>query len=636
MSDVRLSRWARFISLLTRIRLAISNILFFGLLTIVLLSIALGGPTTEVPDGGALIFEPSGRIVEQKSVADPIERLLDGGEAAAELELQTVLDGFDRAASDDRIRMAYVRLDGLQGVSMVHAEAIANALRAFREAGKQVISYGSFWDQQSYLIASAADQVYLHPFGELLLDGFRVENLYFQGLLERLQVNIHVFRAGRYKEFVEPYIRSDMSPEAREVNGALVTALWERLASTLMEHRALPADRFERFALFPDDALQETDGDLARLAMEYRFVDELLTPDQMRSRIIDMVGSDDDGEPRGVHIEDYVAATDDATERSSDEPVVAVLTAEGPITETGSLQGMIAADALIELIQQARNDDAVRAVVLRVNSPGGSAFASELIRQELELLQIGGKPVVVSMGPVAASGGYWIAATADEIIAEPVTITGSIGVFGLFPSFERSLGEIGVRSDGVSSSSIGAISPFSGLSDTAARVLQASTTDVYNRFLNLVARGREMTTEQIDELAQGRVWLAADALDRGLVDALGDRQFAVERAAALANLTSYRVDEVRPAVPPGQQILTELADSVWMQGLIGQYLAGQHQSTMMTVANRPFALVLREAERTALAMFMAQQSGVGLGQRRAVYAVCGTCLAVGSGGLSGP
>jgi protease-4 len=622
MSDVRRSRWARFTDGLTRIRLAISNLLFFGVLAFVLLSIAVGGPTTAVPDGGALIFEPVGRIVEQQSVADPIERLLDGGEGGAELELQTVIDGFERAASDDRIRMAYVRLDGLQVVGMAHAEAIASAIRRFREAGKQVIAYGSFWDQQAYLIASAADQVYLHPFGQLLLDGFRVENLYFQGLLERLRVNIHVFRAGRYKEFVEPYTRSDMSPEAREVNGALVNALWDRLAASLIEQRALPADRFERFALFPDEALQDTDGDLARLAMEYRFVDELLTPDQMRSRIVEIVGSDDDGEPRGVHLEDYVAATDDASEQAVDESMVAVLTAEGPIAETGSLQGMVAADALIELIRQARDDESVQAVVLRVNSPGGSAFASELIRQELELLQIGGKPLVVSMGPVAASGGYWIAATADEIIAEPMTITGSIGVFGLFPSFERSLGEIGVRSDGVSSSSIGAISPFSGLSDAAGRVLQASTTDVYNRFLNLVARGREMTTDQVDDLAQGRVWLGVDALDRGLVDALGDRQFAIERAAAVANLTSYRVEDLRPALSPGQQILSELAENVWVQDLVGARLNGRSLLDQH--------VLLREAERALLPLFMAQTEA-GLGERRGVYALCDTCLGVGAG-----
>ncbi|MGA0839172.1 MAG: signal peptide peptidase SppA, partial [Pseudomonadales bacterium] len=558
MSELSRSRWRRFSDGIARLRQLLGNLFFFFVLSLIALSITLGPSGPEVPERAALLIEPQGLIVEQRSLADPLERILGAGNTGGEMELQSIIEGLERAAEDERIQIVVLRLDQMFGVSPVHAEAIAKAIQGFRSSGKEVVAYGLAWDQQGYLIASAADAVYLHPLGQVLFEGYRVERLYFQSLLEKLAINVHVFRSGDYKEFVEPYIRNDMSPEARVMNARLVDGLWDRLARQISEHRSLTLDRFERYAQFPDQIIGETKGDVARLAMEYRLVDELLTVDQFNARIKEQVGADDTGAFNAIHVEDYIAATEVETSDNEDQPQVAVITAQGPITPSGTLQGMIAADALIELLHAARDDEGVKALVLRIDSGGGSVLGSELIREELELLQLSGKPVVVSMGPVAASGGYWIAATADAIFAEPTTLTGSIGVFGLIPTFENSLERVGVRSDGVASSSIGSMSPVSGISDTARQVIQASIEDIYERFVTLVARGRDLSPEAVAELAQGRVGLGQEAAETGLIDAIGDRASAIARAAELANLKDYGVQEIRPTLSPGQAFLAAL------------------------------------------------------------------------------
>lgn len=561
MNESKPSRWARLGAALTRIRLFISNLFFFVFLLFAILLFIPSGPRIEVPDGGALIVDLAGRIVEQRTFADPLERWLSPGSAQAETELQAVLEALGRAAKDERIRLAVLDLDALETVSTAHADAIGNALAAFRASGKEVIAYGSSYAQQPYLIASAADAIYMHPLGELLLPGYQLQNLYFADLLERLKVNVHVFRAGRYKEFVEPYTRNDMSPEARQANAELVDGLWTHYAQQVVERRRLDRDRFERYTQFLDEALEETNGDLARLAVEYHLVDELLTPDQARARIGDKAGFDDDGNYRGIGFADYLAVTE-GDNGTAEAGTIGVITAEGPIVMTGSAHGMIAADAYVDLIREARDDDAIRALVLRIDSPGGSSFASELIRQELELTQLAGKPVVVSMGPVAASGGYWISATADAIVAEPTTLTGSIGVFGIFPTFENSLDSIGVGTDGVATSSVGSLSPMSPLSPTISTVLQASTENIYRRFVNLVARGRDLPPERVQALAQGRVWLGRTAREAGLVDELGDRRAAIARAAELAGIENPALRDIRPPVPPGQLLLQQLTENL--------------------------------------------------------------------------
>ncbi|MBX3707390.1 MAG: signal peptide peptidase SppA [Pseudomonadales bacterium] len=612
--EFRPGRWARIGAALTSVRLFISNLFFFVFLLILLVVLFAGGGGVKIPDGGALILNPGGTIVEQRSMVDPFTRWLNPAASAPDTELGTLLEALERARDDARIRLVVLDLDNLQGVSTAHADTIGQALEAFRATGKEVIAYGSYYGQQPYLMASAADAVYMHPLGQLLLPGYRLQNLYFQSLLERLKINVHVFRAGEYKEFVEPYLRNDMSPEVREANAGLVADLWTHYARRVTERRRIEPDRFERYTQFLDQALAETDGDLARLAVEYQLVDELLTPDQARVRIGDKVGYDPNGDYRGIGFADYVRALGPRPQPADVAGQIGVITAEGPIVASGAARGMIAADQLIDLIRRVRDDTTVRALVLRLDTPGGSSFASELIRQELELLQVAGKPVVVSMGPVAASGGYWIASTADAIVAEPTTLTGSIGVFGIFPTFENSLGAIGVSSDGVATSSLGDMDPFSALSAPAHQVLQASTEHVYRRFVNLVARGRDLPVETVGALAEGRVWLGATAAERGLVDLLGDRGVAVARAAELAGLDTYGLKPFAPSVSPGELFLQQLVDNL---ALPEQGFAGGLRNPAVGALARTFA-----ADWQLLGA---------LDDPQHLYALCASCLGLPGG-----
>lgn len=542
---------------LTRTRLILSNLFFFGFLLVAAIFLLSGAPLPEVPERGALVLNPEGSIVERRSPVDPLQQWLAPQGVMAEAELGELLDALEYAADDERIPLVVLDFDDLQFVSVAHANAIADALAAVREAGKKVVAYGSYFDQHPYLMASQADAVYMHPLGQVMLPGYSINNLYFKDLLDKINVNMHVFQAGRYKAFVEPYTRTDMSAAAREANLDLVNGLWQGYSNRVTGSRRLEADRFRRYTQSYDEAVTEADGDFARLAVEYHLVDELLTPDQARARIAEEVGHDEQGGFNGIGFRDYLSAVNGAAQNAGDGQQVGVITGQGPVIMGDELRGVIAAERVVQMIRKAREDDKVRALVVRLNTPGGSAFASELIRQELELTQLAGKPVVVSMGPVAASGGYWIAATADAIFAEATTLTGSIGVFGILPTFEDSLAGIGVNSDGVRTSELSRIDPLTGLSESTARVLQTSTEHTYQRFTNLVARGRGMTPERVEEIAQGRVWLGNRALDLGLVDALGGRDQAISRAADLAGLTDYSVRDIEPLLSPRERLLRQ-------------------------------------------------------------------------------
>jgi protease IV len=563
------SRWSRVGNVMTRIRLVLSNLFFFVFLAFVLLLLFTGTPTPEVPAGGALILDPRGVIVEQRSPVDPFAQFLVPTAAQAETELAEILDALDHAREDDRIRMVVLDLDDLQMANIAHADAVGEALRAFRESGKQVVAYGTYYDQQHYLMASFADAVYMHPFGQVLLPGYESNQLYFKGLLDNLKVQINVFQAGQYKEFVEPYLRSDMSEVVRQANLELVHALWDRYSKRVMENRRIDPERFERYTQFYDEAVAETQGNLGRAAVEYHLVDELLTMDEMRVRIADVVGYDDNGDFNGIGLQDYLTAVNGEPREARGRGQVGVITAQGPVVMGDQVRGVIAADQIIALIRQAREDGRIAALVIRMNTPGGSSFASELIRQELELTQLVGKPVVVSMGPVAASGGYWIASTADEIFAEPSTLTGSIGVFGIIPTFEQSLAELGITSDGVKTAEFSSINLLKDLPESTVRVMQSTTEHIYDRFVNLVARGRDLSPEQVQDVAQGRVWLGSRAVDLGLVDGLGGIDSAIARAAELAELTDYGVRRIEPPVTPRDLLLRALTRNFSLEVLGG-------------------------------------------------------------------
>ena len=542
---------------LTRTRNFVMNTVFILLLLFVLFALLDAFDTPGVPEGSALVLNPEGVVVEEPRVPDPFGELWMSG-TIPEADIHELLRAIDHAAGDDRIKMIVLDLDDLIWASAAHAESLGAALARFQETGKDTVAIGNTYGQPQYAIASYANAVYMHNDGAIYLPGFAAFQSYFKSLFEKLKLNVHVFRVGEYKEAVEPFLRDDMSDAAKEANQALVDGLWATYRQHILANRELDEESFDHYTAAFDEALAKTGGDTARAAIESGLVDELMSADQMRSHVADTVGWDEDKNFNGIGYQAYLKTLGPRQDAPGN---IGLIFVRG-ILQMGDDRNAAATDNLVDLIRQARDDEALQALVVRVDSPGGSAFASELIRQELELVQLAGKPVVVSMGSVAASGGYWISSTADRILAHPTTITGSIGIFSLLLTLEDSLSSIGVYSDGVGSSPLsGALDPLRGLNEPMQRVLQSNIEHGYLRFINLVARGRDMTPTAVEEVAQGRVWLGARAQEIGLVDALGGLSDAVETAAGLAELTDYGVKRLALPLSPRDVLIQQLMES---------------------------------------------------------------------------
>ena len=551
------SKLGRLGAFLTRVRNFVLNALFVVLLLIVLFAIVDAFDTPGVPDGSALVVNPEGVVVEESVPRDPF-RDLWAADGVPETDIHDLVRAIDRAADDGRIKMLVLDLDDLAYASAAHAEIIGAALARFREAGKATVALGEGYTQSQYAIASHADAVYMHPDGFLFLPGYGTFRTYFKGMLDNLKLNVHVFRVGEYKSAVEPFIRDDMSEAAREANRVLVDGLWASYRQQILAGRELDEASFDNFTVSFDEALAEAGGDAGRAALEAGLVDELMSADQMRSHVADTVGRGDDNDFNGIGYRAYLKTLGPPLSAPGN---VGLVFARGTI-QMGDDRNQAASDNLVRLIRKAREDEAVKALVLRVDSPGGSAFASELIRQELELVQLAGKPVVASMGSVAASGGYWISSTADRILAHPTTITGSIGIFGLFLDMEESLSSIGIHSDGVGSSPwAGAMDPARKPGEHLQRALQLGIEHGYRQFINLVARGREMTPDAVEEIAQGRVWIGSQAHELGLVDGLGSLSDAVAAAAELASLDDYGIKRFTTPLSPRDVLIQQFMDS---------------------------------------------------------------------------
>lgn len=542
---------------ITKLRNFAVNAIFLVFLMFVFIAGLATCERVSVPKNSALLIDPKGVLVEARSYAAGLEHLLQSG--PRQIELQELLTAIDLAGEDPDIRMILLDLDELYGITPVHASRLGAALNQFKEKSKKVISFANYYNQSQYYLASYADALYMHPMGQIILNGFGGYFLYYNELLENFDVNVHVFRVGEFKEAVEPLLRNDMSDEARQAREVLYTDLWQTMLQNIAANRSLQPHDVDAYAQQMPALVKATRGDLARAALENHLVDELLTTDQARVRIADEVGYDSQGTGiNGISYDAYLAATE-TTKLISAGDQIAVLVAQGPIMLDGPTGEVASAEELNALIRQARQNPQTKALVLRVDSPGGGQLASELIRQEIELFQLSGRPVVASFGSVAASGGYWIAATADEIVAEASTITGSIGIFSFVTTYEDTLKRYGVHSDGVGTTdNVLGVSPLAGISEDMSGILQASVEHGYEQFIQLVARGRDKTPEEVDYVAQGRIWSGAAALDLGLVDSLGGLQHALDRAAALAGLDQYNVKRLKPPVDPRQQLLAEL------------------------------------------------------------------------------
>lgn len=524
----------------------------------------------QVPDGSALVVAPYGDLVEQLTGAPEDQALLALlGERRPETLLRTLLEALEAARDDERIEVLLLDLDRLGGAGLSKLQTLRRAIQEFKNSGKPVIATGDFYSQPQYYLAAAADEIYLHPMGVVLLTGYGSYRNYYKEALDRLAIDWHVYRVGEYKSAVEPYLRNDMSPEAREARQRWLSLLWESYAQEVEQARGLEAGTVQRYASEFAAGLERHGGDAAELARSVGLVTHVAHRDELRQQLIDRLGRDDEGESfRQIDHQSYWRAVKKPAAEGGGR--VAVVVAKGPIYDGSQLPGAVGGDSTSRLIRQAREDESVAAVVLRVDSPGGSAFASELIRREVQLTRDAGKPVVASLSSVAASGGYWISMSADEIWAAPTTLTGSIGIYAMLPTFSRSLAKLGIRNDGVGTGELaGTVRLDRPIPPTADRALELLIEQGYREFIEGVAAGRGKTLEEADLAARGRVWAGTDALRLGLVDDLGDLEEAIAAAARLAELgEDYRAWYVEPEAGWRQRLLG------WLVASLGERWAG--------------------------------------------------------------
>jgi protease-4 len=515
------------------------------------------GPAASVPHDAALLINPNGVLVEEAEPVDPFEQAFQqvyGAEEPAQVEVGEVARAIRTAAGDKRIKGIVLDLGALYipEISASKAHYLAAALDEFKKSGKKVYSVGDFYTQEQYLLASRADEIYLHDKGSLVFVGYAAYDGFVRSFLEKILVTPHVFRVGTFKAAVEPFLRDDMSPEAKEANLAFLGSMWASYKRSVEEARGLQSGAIDRFSNEFNTVLRESKGDLAKAALNAGFVDKLANRIEQKKAMVEAFGeSDDDVGFKSVDLSTYLAAI--GPEKDGKAPNVAVVTAAGTIVDGEATPGVAAGgDTVAANLKRALDDDEVKAVVLRIDSPGGSAFASEIIRDGVLELKAAGKPVVVSMGSLAASGGYWIAAPGDEIWASPTTVTGSIGIFAFFPTFERAAEYWGINVDGVGTTNLSSIyaAGLGPLEDNIADVFQQSVEAGYRDFLDVVAEGRGLDVGYVDSVGQGRVWIGEQAKGLKLVDNLGDIDDAVAAAAARANLTEFDRVKVREEISP--------------------------------------------------------------------------------------
>lgn len=528
-------------SLVNILRKTIVNIVFFSLLLIFIVALSADNEQITVPNKTALVLDISGDIVEQKHLVDPMDTFVneafDQKPETQEVLLDDILDVINSAKFDDRVKVLVLKLERMGNSGITKLDLIGQQLVNFRESGKKIIAVGDQFNQDQYYLASFADEIWLNPNGYLLLDGYGRYQLYYKSALDKLEISQHIFRVGTYKSAVEPYMRDDMSDAAKEANQAWLDELWTHYKESVAQQRGFTVNNFDESVESLITKLREVDGKIAEYALKNQWVDHLKSREAILNDLTALIGT---AKYQRIGFEDYLKTIKPVfpiENPTSDK--VAIIVAKGTILDGKQKPGTIGGDSTAELIKKARKNKHVKAVVLRVDSPGGSAYASDIIRQEIELLKQSGKPVVASMGTYAASGGYWISAPADKIIAAPTTITGSIGIFGFFMTFEKTLSKLGINTDGVGTTEFAGLGLTRAISPQMHQVFQMGIERGYKDFLTLVANNRDMSIEQVDAIAQGRVWTGAKAKELGLVDELGDLKDAITIAADLAKLEKY-------------------------------------------------------------------------------------------------
>jgi protease-4 len=554
-----------FSGLIWRILEGIRKVLHLALMLIIFgfVLAALHTSIPIVPRSAALVIAPQGELVEQLS-GDSVRRAF--GEASGgpdpETLLRDVTDAIAAAKTDSRIKLIVLDLDELGASGLSKLQEIGAALRDFRVSGKRVIAIGDSFSQAQYYLAAQAGEVYLDPMGEVSVHGFSYYRMYFKDAIDKLQVDSNVFRAGTFKSYTDQFSRSDMAPSEREETSLWLESLWNAYSQDVTHARSLPATALKDFIAAQPASLQAVNGDMAKMALQRGLVTALKSRRQVADDLKGLVGEDDHNHSfNGIGMSQYLASVRSRRAlKSKSDSKVGIVVASGEIFDGRQLPGKIGGDSTSDLLREARYDNAVKAVVLRVDSPGGSEFASEKILREVQALRKAGKPVVVSMSTYAASGGYYIAAAANQIFASPTTITGSIGVFSYLPTFQRTLEKLGVKVDGLGTTPLaGDMRIDRALGPVTKQLLQASVDHAYQQFLRRVADGRKRSVEDVDKIAQGRVWAGADAQRIGLVDHLGGLKDATDAAAKLAQLGSdYGVDYIETELSLREQLLMQI------------------------------------------------------------------------------
>ena len=563
-------RWfGRLWWLIDATRRTLFNLIFLLIVVVVIVALVTSGPP-KLEENTALVLNLRGPLVEQHPAGLRDAALAQlGGEAPRSTQLRDVLTVLDAAAIDPKITRAVLVLDEFKGGGLAGLREVAAALQRFRASGKQVVAWGSGYDQRQYYLASHADEVLMHPMGFVYMQGFGRYQNYYRDALDKVGVTVNLVKVGSYKNFGEPFTANGPSPESTEANGFLYNALWATYTDGVEKARKLPAGSVMAMINELPQRLTAAGGDPAKVALSSKLVDALKTKDELRQMMTERGAKDPEGKTfRQVSFDNYLA-------RQKPQYVgdaVGVVVAEGEIIDGGAPAGTVGGSSTAELIRKARDDKSIKALVLRVNSPGGAVFGSELIRRELELTRAAGKPVVVSMGDVAASGGYWVSMASDEVMADPGTITGSIGVFALLPTADKALEKIGVHTAGTTTTWLaGAGDPRLPPNPRFTELLQTAINQIYSDFTLRAAQARKTTPDKIDAVAQGRVWTGAQAKERGLIDTLGGYREALKSAATRAKLPDdARVVYVQPE-PGRAERLLELLGAQAVQSLAARF-----------------------------------------------------------------
>lgn len=536
-----------------------------------------GGKPVVVEDNVALVLAPTGTLVEQID-EDPGQRFFENlsGEMPAQSSLRELIEALDAARDDERITFAVLKLDSLWGAGMAQLDELRTAMAAFQAAGKRIVAWGPWYDQMHYYAASQADEVVLDPYGFVQLEGFSLYNNYYRDALDKLGVDVHVFRVGEYKSAVEPFTRNDMSAEARQANLEWLGDLWSAYGRGVAAGRGLPQTAAADYVSGLRAGMAQRGGDAAAYARDRGLVSTLETLSEFRSRMAQTVGVDEDhGSFRQIHYQEYLSAVHRGAAASGGGQSgknVALVVVQGEIVDGPGQPGQAGGDTIYELLDDVRRDPDAAAVVLRIDSPGGSVFAAEQIRRGVQNLRAEGKPVVASMSSVAASGGYWVAMDTDQIWAHETTITGSIGVFGLIPTLDKTLGKLGIHTDGVGTTPLaGAFRLDRPLTEEAQAIIQSGVEKIYHDFIGGVAAARKLPLERVDLVARGRVWSGEDARQLGLIDEFGDLGQAADAAAKLAGLDveSYELDERLPRRGFASELLSQFFGRVHIDLLPG-------------------------------------------------------------------